>query len=893
VSWHGALVSRLRALFARKRLDHELDEEIRFHLEMQAEDNCQAGMDPVEARRAAMRSFGGVERMKEQYRERRTLHLIDTILQDIRYAMRAMRKSPGLTLVAVLSLAIGVGANTAVFSFADGLLLRPLAVPRPGDLLILGWIDLFGESVESSYRDYIDVRDRSKTFERLAAFTSQPVAFAVNSGDVPRLRIGNLVSANFFETVGVAPEFGRDFRPEEDVVPGRDAVVILGHDFWLEQFGGDRAVLGRTVRLNGVEFTIIGVAPAGFTGLEQYARYEFYAPLMMWPRITDPNLRPLESRDLRLTTIRGRLKAGVTQAQAQSELSVIARDLERTYSETNRNRSIAVRTELQDRISNAPPILRLVTMLLTLSGAVLLVACANVAGLLASRAPTRAREIALRRAIGAGRGRVVRQMITESTIVACAGGMIGIGLGYVAMMMFKQIQMPTDLPVVINFGLNGRVLIVSLVAALSSAFLFGLLPAIRSSRSDLTAVMKVADAAGLGRRRFGRALLVSGQVAISVVLLVVATLIYGGFQQHITNGPGYRTDHLLTMRLNPGLARYNEVQAQQFFEQVAERARLVPGVRSVGWTARMPMDGNVAFAIVPEGFQLPDGQRNIPISGAVVDEGYFETMDLPLVKGRGFRKSDSSAAPRVAVVNETFVERYWPGQNPVGKRFRLNDGGGPWVEIVGVARDAKYSFLIESPRSYIFIPYRQSPQPAMSLLVESHGDPSTLAIPLRDMVRSLNPNQPVFNVRTMEEFYRMRTIVILNVITGLIGAMGMMGLALAIVGLYGLVAYAVSLRTREIGIRLAIGAKRSEVLRMVLRQGMALAVAGLAAGLLASVGARYGLRAVFRGDVAFNAWDMAPFALVAAAVLAVTILASYIPARRAARVSPTIALRYE
>lgn len=894
MSWRSVLASRLRALLARRRLDHELDDEVRFHLEMQAEDNQQAGMDPIEARRAAMRSFGGVEKMKDQYRERRAFHLIDTVLQDVRYALRAMGKSPGFTVVAVLSLAIGIGANTAVFSFADTLLLRPLTVPRPGNLLILGWIDQFGESVDSSYRDYVDVRDRSTSFERMAAFTSQAVAFAVDANDVPRMRIGNLVSDTFFPTVGVTPQLGRDFRPEDNEVPGRDAVVILGHDFWLEQFGGDRSVLGRTVRLNGVEFTVIGVAPSGFAGLDQYTRYEFYAPLMMWPRISDPTLRPLEARDLRAVTIRGRLKSGVTREQAQSELSVIAGDLERAYPDTNRNRGMAVRTELQDRIANAPPMPRLVAMLITLAGAVLCVACANVSGLLASRAPMRAREIALRRAIGAGRGRVIRQLITESAIVACVGGIIGIGMGYVGMMVFRRIRLPTDLPLIINFDLDRRALVVSLAVMLTSALLFGLAPAFRSSRADLTAVMKAAEPAGFGRRRrFGRGLLVSGQVAVSVVLLVVATLIYRGFQEHIRSGPGYRTDHLLTMRLDPSLARYNEVETRQFFEQVAERARVVPGVESVGWTARLPMDGNVAFAIVPEGFQLPDGQKNIPLSGAVVDEGYFEAMDLPLVAGRGFLETDTATSPRVAIVNEMLGRRYWPGQNPIGKRFRLNEGSGPSVEIVGVARDSKYSFLIEPARSYLYIPYRQSPQPAMSLLVESRGDPSSLVTPLRDVVRSLNPNQPVFNVRTMEEYYRMRVIVVLNVINGLIGAMGMMGLALAIVGLYGLVAYAVSRRTREIGIRMAIGAGRSEVLRMVLRHGMVLAVAGLAAGMLASVGARQGLRAVFRGDLAFGAWDIAPFVLVAATVLAVTILASYIPARRAARVSPTVALRYE
>lgn len=895
MSWYSVFAARLRALFSRTRLDRELDDELRFHLEMQAEDNRKAGMDPVEAGRAALRSFGGVATIKEDYRERRSLHWIETVARDIRHALRAMRRSPGFALVAILSLAIGIGANTAVFSFADALLLRPLTVPRPNELLIVGWNDPFGESVGSSYRDYIDVRDRSTSFEGLAAFTSQAAAFAADADDVPNLRIGKLVSADFFRTVGIEPQFGRDFRSDEDEVPGRDAVVILGHDFWMEWFGGDRSVLGRTVRLNGVEFTVIGVAPDGFAGLDQYRRYEFYAPLMMWPRLGNAGQQPLVARDVRAVTIRGRLKSGLTLAQAQSELSVIAKDLERAYPETNRNRGIAVRTELQDRIAKAPPMLRLITMLITLAGAVLFVACANVAGLLASRAPMRAREIALRLAIGAGRRRLIQQLITESLLVALFGGIAGLGVGYVGMRMFGTFRFPSDVPMVANFEMDQRTLLVSLVAALVSAVLFGVAPALRSSGADLTAVMKTSDAGGFGQRRLGRTFLVGGQVAVSVVLLVVATVIYRGFQEQIRNGPGYRTDHLLTMQLDPSLARYNERQTQQFFEQVTERARLVPGVRSVALTARLPMDekGNVAFSIVPEGFQLPDGQKDVPLSGAVVDEGYFETMRMPIVAGRGFRETDSAAGPRVAVVNETLGSRYWPGQDPIGKRFRLNDSAGTWVEIVGVARNSKYSFLIEPQRSYVYFPYRQSPQPAMSLLAESFGDPSALVAPLREVVRSLNPNQPVFNVRTMEEFYRMRVIVILNVIVGLIGAMGLMGLVLAIVGLYGLVAYSASRRTREIGIRMAIGAGRSDVLHMVLRQGAVLAVTGLTVGLLAGIAARRALRAVFRGDVAFSSWDIVPFVMVASTVLAVTLLASYIPARRAARVNPTVALRHE
>jgi macrolide transport system ATP-binding/permease protein len=485
VSRRSVLAARIRALFLRKRLDRELDDEIRCHLEMQAEDNIQAGMDPREADHAAARSFGGVMTMKETHRERRAFHPIDTLVQDVRYAWRMMRKSPGFTTVAVLSLAIGTGANTAVFSFADALLLRPLPVPRPGEVMTVGStasIQGISSNLVASYRDYVDFRARSQSFEGLVAFTNSTVGLATEPDALPKLRLGLLVSGNFFTVMRVEPQLGRTFLPEEDQAPGRDAVVVLGHDFWEQQFGADRSILGRPVRLNGLEFTVVGVAPDSFTGLNQFARFDFYAPLMMWSRlIPDPQARPLEARDARSLTLKGRLKPGVTMTQAQTELSVIATDLERAYPDTNRNRTVAVRTELQARIAADPSLAPFIAMLTTLAAAVLFVACANVAGLLTSRAPMRAREIALRLAIGAGRRRVIRQLITESVLMAMLGGVLGLGVGYAGVTLFRGIQIPTDLPLAYGFELDRRALVFSLIVALVSAVLFGLAPAIRSS----------------------------------------------------------------------------------------------------------------------------------------------------------------------------------------------------------------------------------------------------------------------------------------------------------------------------------------------------------------------------------------------------------------------------
>lgn len=822
-----------------------------------------------------------------------------TLWQDIRYGFRMLAASPGFTTVAVLSLTIGIGANCAIFSFADALLLRPLPVARPDEVLSVGSRSsleaLNASSLVSSYRDYVDIRDRNRSFDGLAAFASLTAGFATDPTATPKLEIGLLISGNLLPLMGVEPTIGRAFRPEEDEVPGRDAVVILGRTMWEQEFGADGGVLGRTVRINGVPFTIIGVAPASFTGMDRFVRYDFFIPLMMSPRvIADSKAASLEARDVRNLTLKGRLKPGVSQAQAQSELTAIAGDLERAYPETNKNRQFFVKTELQARIAASPPEAMLVAMLTTLAAAVLLVACGNVTGLLTSRAPVRACEMALRLAIGAGRGRLIRQLVTENLILAIAGGALGLAVGYAGIMLFSQIRIPSDLPIMIAFDMDRRALLFSLAVAVASALVFGLVPAIQASRTDLTGIIKGGDAVGRGRRRrWGRAILATAQVAASVVLLVVAMFMYRGFGQQLANGPGYRIDHLMMMGFDTSLIRYSDAQAQQFYQQVAERARAVSGVTAVTMTTSIPMlnDSIRTVTTAPEGFQFPLGKENAATLASRVDEFYFDAMGIPLAAGRNFTRRDDENAPRVAIVNQRFADHYWPNQDPLGKRFRLQSAKNAWVEIVGIAKMSKYLFVAEPPSDFVYLPYRQNPSRGMFLVAQSAGDPAALAAPLREVVRDLDVNMPIFNVRTMDELYQMRATSIVNVLVTTVGAMGLMGLGLSIVGLYGLVAYAASRRTREIGIRMAIGATAPNALRMVLRQGVALALSGLVLGLAASVAAGRLLSAVFpTGD---DRRDFVSLALVAPVVFVVTLLATYIPARRAARVNPVEALRYE
>jgi predicted permease len=817
--------------------------------------------------------------------------------QDLRFGTRMFAGSPGFAAIAVISLAIGIGANTAIFSFADALLLRPLPVARPGEVLTVGStsaVDFLGSSLVSSYRDYVDIRDRNTSFAGLAAYTQTTVGFARDADTQPRLKLGLLVTGNMLSLMGVSPTIGRDFRPDEDQAPGRDAVVILGQTMWEQEFGADASVLGRRVRISGIDFTVVGVTPPSFTGMDQFVRSDFFVPIMMSPRlIAESKAASLEARDARNLTIKGRLKPGVSQASAQAELDAIAADLERSYPETNKNRRLAVRTELQERVAQDAPDAMLVAMLSTLALAVLLVACANVAGLLTSRAPIRAREMALRLAIGAGRGRLIRQLVTESLLLAVAGGVLGLGVGYAGMALFSQIQLPTDLPINLSFRMDRRALAFAFIVAAGSTFVFGLVPAVQATRADLTAVMKAGDSVAPGRRRrWGRALLVCGQVAVSVVLLTVAMFMYRGFGQQIANGPGYRTDHLLMMSFDPTLVRYSQAQAQQFFAQVAERSRTVPGVVSVTMTTTVPMSNDsIGFeTVVPEGFQFPAGRENTRVLASRIDEHYFDTMGLTLLQGRGFRETDGPDAPRVAIVNEQFAKHYWPNQDPIGKRLQAGEAK-TWVQVVGLAKNSKYVFIAEPPSDFVYLPYRQTQPRRMIMLARSAGEASALTSPLREVVRGLDPNLPIFNVRTMEDLYRMRAISVFNVLVTVVAAMGAMGLGLAIVGLYGLVAYAASRRTREIGIRMAIGAERGTVLRLVLRQGFGLALAGLAIGLVASIAAGQLMAAAFpTGD---SQRDLMSPLLVVPIVLVVTFAAAYVPAFQASRLNPINALRQE
>ena len=879
-------------LTRRKRRDDDLDAEIAHDLTLDAEERVHDGAARDEAARASRRDFGNVLSAKERTRAAWGWMWLEVLVQDFRYAIRVMRKSPGFTFVAVLSLALGIGVNSAMFSLADALLFRPLSVSRPSDVVTVSSKTPGNSSGPISYRDYVDFRDRSKTFAGLVAFKNETVGFGAESRDLPQMRMGMVVSGNFFQAMGVEPALGRAFRPDEDQVQGRDAVVVLGHDFWENQLGADRSIVGRKVRLDGIEFTVIGVAPERFTGMDQYFRPALFVPMAMAPRLSaNPGPNSLERRNARDLSVKGRLAPGVTRAQAEAELAAIAKSLEKTYPDTNRDQGVVVETEFQTRLKNDTSDATLVAMLLALAGLVLVVACANLANLLLSRARSRTREIAIRLAVGAGRLRVIRQLLAESLAIALAGGIVSLLFAYAGTSFLGRIQVPTDLPLVIDVKLDQRVLLFSLAICLASAVLFGLVPALQTSRTELVRVLKAADADSSRRQRFwGRNTLVVVQVALSLVLMVVAAMLFRGFQALHSAGPGFRTDHLAMMSFDPTLVHYHKPEAQQFYKQLMERERATPGVKSATLVSAIPFAPNQRQeSILPEGYQLPKNKETVDVFADWVDDRFFDTMAVPILRGRGFRANDVHGGPRVAVINEVMARHYWPNRDPVGRRFRLGDRDGNWVEIVGVAATGKYLWIGEAPTEYLYLAQNELPSEQMTLVAQSFGDAAALMAPLRETVRGLDANQPVYDVRTMQDLYQARAVTVPRMLNQVVGAMGLIGLLLAMVGLYGLTAYSVARRTREIGIRMAIGADRGSVMRMVLRQGLLLTLAGLGIGLVASFGAERAVMSIFGSTQR----DALAYLLVAPLLLGVTLLAVWVPARRASRVDPMRTLRYE
>lgn len=915
------LMRRAGYLGRRRQFDEELDDEVRFHLEARAKELRGEGLTEREAMDRARREFGPRARMQEESRAVWQIQWLEDFWRDIVYGARAFAKSPGFTIAAILSLGIGVGANCVMFAIVDGTLLRPPRIPHPGEVVAVVSKALDSGSTLISYPEYAALRDHSQSFEELAAFLDASTGFSARPGAPPRAKAGKAVTSNFFELLRSQPEIGRTFLPEEDAVPGKDRVAVLSRACWQDEYGSDPAILGKPARINGVDFTVVGVMSAKFTDVDDDLMDDnpcFYIPLRAAPRVVAA-ADFLENRAQRSLVVYGRLKPQAPLARAQAEVAAISATFEKDHPDTSSHRSMLVRNMLQFRSNGDPVAAGAVVM--SMAGVVLLIACLNVAGLLTSRAPARAREIAMRLAIGAGRPRLVRQLLTESMLLAIGGAVVGVAIGQIPIALAKSLapkfgQFDTQpFPLVLDL----RVLLFSATVALASVVLFGLIPAFRATRADLNSVIKEGGGypprhSLLGRLFRGRNILVVGQVAISLLLLTTTSVLYVGVYKGTVNSvknPGFQVERLLSVEFEPPKIHAKEAPASQFFKDLVDRLNHTQGVKAA------VVDYQDIATIRPDSSVVHD---DVKVSGVWIGERFFEALGIPILQGRAFQAADLRGAPTVAVINEPLAKRYWPGENAVGKQIKLSTG--QWVSVIGVAKINAFMSFGTPPLDTIFLPFTMPNRRNIRLLVASMGKPETVVEPLRAIVHELDPDQVVPEAMP---FQRMFDAWINGVLLGLntLAAMGVLGLVLALVGLYGLLSYEVNSRTREIGIRMALGARASAVVRMVLQYGIALAVCGIGVGMTLNFGLVQVLEAILGPNAADNGggsgsvpspppppnggaqlsanagfgsgqhFDGWALTILLIAVFVVTMIAAWLPARRAARVDPNVALRAE
>jgi len=810
-------------------------------------------------------------------------------MNDFRFAFRTLSQNPGFALTAILSIGLAVGAGSTVFAIYDGLLFRPLPVPNPSEILTLSSRTPSGALGNVSYADFADFRRLNHSFSSLFAASVNSFGFAKDAKDQPRMKAGLLASGNIFEALDILPVVGRTFRPDEDQAPGQDAVAVLGYEFWRDEFGSDRNIAGRHILLNGVDFAIIGVTPESFTGIDQFFHPALYVPTAMAPTLAKADSDLLTDRANRSFTVNGRVKQGVSVKTASGEAVALAHSLAQSYPKTNQGVGAAVRTEIQTRLESDQGDATVSALLFSLVAVVLLIACANVANLILCRARARARELAIRLAIGASRARLVRALLAECTLIALGASVLAVVIAEGGIELMSQIKIPSDVPIDLSIQLDHRVLFFTLAVSLASVLLFGLAPAIRMTRGDLVPALKAGELDPTHQRFFGRNALVIVQVAGSLLLMVLTTQAFRGTSYLLAHDPGFHVENRLLMGFNPALIGYTPKQTFAFYKDLVARVAALPGVKSVALAHFIPTSTSYEGETVsPEGHQFPKGQDGEAVAAATVDENYFATIGTPIVQGRGFLPTDDAHAGHVVIVNEFFVAHY-AIKNPIGARVKVGDKNPQWAQIVGVAANAKYMSIVEPPMDFVYRPMQQQPAMGMTLITETRGDCLAYAEPIRRTVRAMAPNLLVFSVRAFADLYDQRSVKVVNTILTVAGSIAFIGLGLALVGLYAVIAYQVSRRTREIGIRMAIGASKGEVMKMVLRQAAVLGVGGTAIGCLLSFAAGKGLNA----GLQIPRFDPLLFTAVVLSLLVITMAAALIPARRAAQIDPMVAIRQD
>jgi predicted permease len=895
------MASFVRNLFYKKRQERELDEELRAHELLLADEKIRGGMSPQEARRRARMELGGAEQVKEGVRQISAGHWLETLFQDLRHGARMLSKSRGFTLAAVLTLAMGIGANTAIFSMVDTLMLRPLPIRNPGEFTFLSFprdashFDTgfsgpeFREVLEQTRGVFSDVN--ATAFGGLSGSAGRADGLTVDGVTKPAQML--FVTGGFFEMLGIRPYLGRFILPAEGSAPGADPVVVLSYRYWKKRFNKDPAVVGRAAFVNGYPVTIVGVGPEGFLGPTPIVEMEAYLPLGMMTVETGGKaafLTDVNIRDLLITT---RLAPRVSIERANAALAPLGRQLAKQYPRPGVGNVLQAKPMRPPGLLDGPsPFPALAGLFLTLAGLVLALACLNVANLTLVRADSRRREMAVRAALGGGRARLVRHLLTETALLALLGGGAGIGTGILALRAISSVAVVSDIPLVVEFPFNERVFAFALGTALLAAAAVGIIPALRASRGSLSSILHEGGRSSTGRRQRTRAALVAVQVGGSLALLIVAGLFVRSLRSAQQANLGFDPKNILNVALDPGEIGYNPAQGAQFYRELLTRVRALPEVRAASLAMLVPLgDSARGYEIEIPGYAPPRGEQPAADYNAVSPD-YFKTMKIAVLRGREFGNGETESSPRVAIINAAMAERFWHGVDPVGRSFKRRGDAEHPMEIVGVVENSRTEDLYSPYSPTFYIPISQNYTSVQVLQVRTSGPPKSIAPEILAVVHGVAPTAPVLSMRSMTEAVTngANGLFLFNLGAELTAALGLLGLMLAAVGIYGVMASAVGQRTPEIGVRVALGAQRTTILWMISRQGLAIIGIGVLFGLVVAAGV-----ARLVGDFLVGVGPTDPLTYLSVSVLlsSVALAACYVPARRATRVDPMVALRYE
>lgn len=888
MSWLRNVARGLRSLFRRDRVDRELDEELGAYLEMAAAEKMKDGLSRKEALRAVRLEQGTLEGTKEIVHSGGWEFEVDTLWRDLLFAFRLLRKNPGSTAAVVIALALGIGLNTTVFTFVNALLLRPPAGVKAPEQLMEVWIHNPRSSgaegyLPLTYPDYLYYRDHNRSFGGMLAFDGDPESAIWNKSGEGQVVMGQLVSGSFFSLLGVNAVQGRTISAEDDQAANPQPVVVLGHAFWQQSFGSDPMIVGKALMLNGVNYSIIGVAPAGFAGLLVGIEPDFWAPTTMVEQITRDTGR-LNNWHAHWLIAIGRLKPETSVSGAQAEVSVLEHQIELAHPDLKRNLDATVFPETLIPGPYRIYVSAFTTLLMAVFGLVLLIACANVASFLLARATGRTREMAVRSALGAVRGRLVQQMLVESTLLSGLAGLAGLLLAYWTAPLLLALK-PASLPISLRIPVDWRVLAFTMVISLICGVAFGLTPALRCAKVQVASNLKDETRPSGYRKSRLRSLLMTSQIAACAVLLVGASLCVRSLRNASSIDPGFNTQHVIAATLDPARLGYSEAQVRGFYEQLSQHVLALPGVTAASFVNHLPLGpAREQTAVTDVMSPAPNTNDAVPIDLMRVAPGYFRTMGIPLLRGHDFAFGGEERSG-VTIINEALAKRLWKNQDPLGRRISFHEEKDG-TEIIGVVETGKYRTLGENPIAVAYLP--QLP-PGRTLVVRTSGDSAALLDMVRREIHSVDPHIAATDLETMQQYMSLPLFPART--TGLLlGVSGFLALALTSIGLFGVISYIVSQRTHEIGVRIALGAQCSDVLRLVVRHGLLLTAMGLVIGLGIAFGAAQLLSSILYG---IRPTDPATFVGVALLLCAVVLLACYIPARRAIAVDPLVALRYE